>query len=739
MSVILLVTLIRYLYVLNGEKVLSRKCRQDDTVTIVCNHIPEDIPTGILKFRLDKETPDTLVLNTSTFMDENWRKLQYLEFTEDEHTHLVFKDGCFNRLKSLQELHIRVWYPQIFQNSFSGLDHVKTLEVNGCGNLKIEDFKLAIKGSNILPGLKKIVLSNWNFYTGTYAFDDNLVEALLPRNITNIDISKSQVSDLDVTSLERFKYLEVLNASYTTIGNFDDATLSADVAKHIQVFDLSHAVLPKEVIPFLPGKLVIHNITLVFSRVRFWDLQKMFAPKTVNISGIVPHLTSFWLYNITIQIDIDPKWYTKTIKIQQNNFKRVDVRLLCDKFYFSSVQNLDITDNGMEFLHPTFLSCLPNLRRLDLSKNQLYKMVDEDSFLFQNLFSGLRYLKLIRLSANGLQKIPSKLFKNRQSIEVADLSFNRLEQVTFNLSDLQNLKVLDLKGNNIHILDSQSINFLNSIPQGSKINSSKAKVILRLNPILCSVCEAKPFIQWLLSTSLINMDSPRLKCLDENGKNKDINVNTAEMVQKICERKTVIISFSISAAVTCLIIFSCAIIIYKRYKQKKKSRNRTNVINNLRDGEGKYKFAVFLSFSNEDEEFVHSHILEQLNENLQLMTGIDRTLVCTGDQHFRPGFNTHEETFRLLDAASVLIVVVSNNFLASNFCLSELDKAYEKRMPIVLMLKEQVDPDNMKSTLKTLYQNNTRILWNFENGEYVLKTSWENVCKSVLDLIGCQK
>ncbi|XP_053378148.1 toll-like receptor 4 [Mercenaria mercenaria] len=481
-----------------------------------------------------------------------------------------------------------------------------------------------------VAGLKKIVLSHWNLYRGTYAFDDNLVEALLPRNITNIDISISQVSDLNLTSLEKFKYIEVLNASYATISDFHDTSLSADVAKHLQVFDLFHAVLPKQVLPFPPGKLTAYNTTLVFSRTRFWDYKKMFAPKTVNYSGIVPHLTSFWLYNITIQIDIDPKWYTKTIKLQQNNIKRVDVRLLCDKFYFSAIQNLDISDNGMEFLHPTFLSCVPNLRHLHLSKNQLYKMVAEDRFLFQNLFSGLRYLKLIRLSANGLQKIPSKLFKNQQSIEVADLSFNKLEQVTFNLNDLENLKVLDLQGNNIHILDSLSINFLNSIPQESKIKP-KPNVILRLNPILCSVCEAKPFIQWLISTSLINMDSQRLKCLDENGQHNDINVNTVEMVQKICEWKTVIISTSISAAVIFLILFSCAIIIYKRYKRKKKSQNRTNVINNLRDGDGKYQFAVFLSFNNEDEEFVHSHILEQLNENLQLMTGIDRTLVCTGD------------------------------------------------------------------------------------------------------------
>lgn len=95
----------------------------------------------------------------------------------------------------------------------------------------------------------------------------------------------------------------------------------------------------------------------------------------------------------------------------------------------------------------------------------------------------------------------------------------------------------------------------------------------------------------------------------------------------------------------------------------------------------------------------------------------------------------HNETYRCFDNACVLTVVASNNFCNSPFCRSELDQAYVKGMPIVLMFIEHVDEDLMTPTMKQLYQNNVRILWDVEDGEYVLKTTCENVCTSMLDLV----
>jgi succinyl-CoA synthetase alpha subunit len=176
---------------------------------------------------------------------------------------------------------------------------------------------------------------------------------------------------------------------------------------------------------------------------------------------------------------------------------------------------------------------------------------------------------------------------------------------------------------------------------------------------------------------------------------------------------------------------------YKRYKRSQKERKTAKVINNLREGEGQFKFAVFLSYSSDDEEFVKTNILQQLDENLKLMTGIDRQLVCTGDFNFRPGFHLHDEIDKLIGEASVMAVVVSNNFINSNYSCNEVNQAYRHGIPIVLMFIENVEEGDMAKVpvMKTLFKRNARILWSVENGEPVLKTSWENVSRSILDLI----
>jgi hypothetical protein len=56
--------------------------------------------------------------------------------------------------------------------------------------------------------------------------------------------------------------------------------------------------------------------------------------------------------------------------------------------------------------------------------------------------------------------------------------------------------------------------------------------------------------------------------------------------------------------------------------------------------------------------------------------------------------------------------------------------------PIILMFIERVEPELMPPTMIEVYQRNVRIVWTtLENGEYKMKTTWENVCKSVLDLM----
>lgn len=196
----------------------------------------------------------------------------------------------------------------------------------------------------------------------------------------------------------------------------------------------------------------------------------LLTPENINISGIVPRENFLTIENCSFEFDRDPNILTKSLTLRANNLKRLGVQLVCLNYYISSIQNVDISNNGLEFLHPGLLSCTPNLKQIDLSNNQLNEMVQQDTQLFEILFSGLTALQDINLSNNELRFMPRKTFENCRNIKVLDLSNNQLEHVHFLLKQLPKLRLLDLQGNKIQILDSISIANLNVI-QGDDSNS----------------------------------------------------------------------------------------------------------------------------------------------------------------------------------------------------------------------------------------------------------------------------
>jgi internalin A len=133
--------------------------------------------------------------------------------------------------------------------------------------------------------------------------------------------------------------------------------------------------------------------------------------------------------------------------------KYLDIKILSGTYTADMITHFDLADNELEFLHPSLTALAPNIEKLDLSKNQLVKMVQKHKVLFEQLFISLRNLKRINLSSNDLSTIPTKMFTGNHNLQFIDLSWNQLEQVTFTLSHLVNLKVLLLQNNKIKDFD----------------------------------------------------------------------------------------------------------------------------------------------------------------------------------------------------------------------------------------------------------------------------------------------
>ena len=129
-------------------------------------------------------------------------------------------------------------------------------------------------------------------------------------------------------------------------------------------------------------------------------------------------------------------------------------------------------NSGYNALPEDLLNPDLNLRKLDLSDNSIHKLMGRllrvqaqleelrlaDNLLGDNLnpifssneFHGMKQLKLLDLSRNGLRSLEEGIFKGCESLEQLYLDGNNLTTVpTMSLKGLGSIRVLSLSGNNI--------------------------------------------------------------------------------------------------------------------------------------------------------------------------------------------------------------------------------------------------------------------------------------------------
>ncbi|KAJ8408555.1 hypothetical protein AAFF_G00251900 [Aldrovandia affinis] len=87
------------------------------------------------------------------------------------------------------------------------------------------------------------------------------------------------------------------------------------------------------------------------------------------------------------------------------------------------MKELILSSNGITQLHNTTFHPVPNLRNLDLSYNKLQA-------LQPGQFQGLRKLQSLHLRSNGLTGVPVRAFLDCRSLEFLDLGYNRLRALT---------------------------------------------------------------------------------------------------------------------------------------------------------------------------------------------------------------------------------------------------------------------------------------------------------------------
>ncbi|XP_053378989.1 toll-like receptor 7 [Mercenaria mercenaria] len=718
-------------------------CRQSGS-ELICNVIPSDsdIPDGVKSVHLINLYVPGKIIRKGTFSSDKWGKIKELEisadrrWTENHDTVQTFDSLCFDGLKSLEKLHISISTSVEFTpETLRGLPNLKLLDLAGCRRFFIDNLITALNDAYAVPNLQSLNISLLNSFRNGNRLTDNFFKLISNKKLKELDISSMQILLMNITSFEEnCATLEYVNISKIMLSDYTRDNV-ARYCPNLKYMDASYITLPTTAFPDRgPTTKIFYNRSIPVD-FNWTPLRLLSNIEQINLSGLTPKQTRILIKNVSVHIFEISRFSLRRLVLRDNNLERLDIKVFSRN---SKLESIDLSSCNIRYLRPELLSSFTLLAQIDISNNHLNNMMIEDAGMFSNLFRNLAQLSYVNLAGNHLTYLPRDIFKYNSQMEIIDLSNNLLTQVSFDVERLKKVKTVNLAGNIIKILNDASMARLsNLLNTNNRTNNSTMErlLILNGNPISCSSCDSLSSIKWLVHSESVVKGFSALECLDENAGKVGIDENVIDNVQIICNRPKVIIMSCVAVAITIAIVIILVLVMRYRRRRRQYKLEMEDRVALIRQGAESHQFVVFLSYSSKDDDFVYKYVYDPLNEHLRNMVGENRDLVCEGDRDFQLGRPIHDQISLLLKKSSVVVVLLTDNYSLSVHCRNEFDQAFMLEKPIILMIKDHVDTALMTPLIQDLYEKRTRILWMWENGQYILKTSWENLCTSIVELV----
>ena len=376
----------------------------------------------------------------------------------------------------------------------------------------------------------------------------------------------------------------------------------------------------------------------------------------------------------------------------------------------SNTNNLNRIDCSQKSFQQLPSAIPPNVKSLDMSSNNLNTIdngFEEDLNLLTDLylnnsgitsissqlFEGMPNLQKLYLDDNNISSLDNGIFTKLKLLEELDVSNNKL--VTFSrdiLLGLSSLQMLDLSGNQLEFVDMEALHLTSPLQQ----------LFLSNNPWLCD-CSSGPQLQGQLvkySTTVVDVSKVTCEDLDQElmpknmttllgtgfvgrlNKSSRIPVLTADFVQ--CQNATietvyvptlgtyhkkVIISLVL---ITIVVITAIALVIYHRMIIQVWLFANFG-IKLTRDTEDDLKqYDAFISYSQHDESVVTHGLLPELEE------GDTPYRLCVHFRDWPVGGGISQSVVESVANSSRTIILLSNNFIKSEWCNYEFQAAHHK-------------------------------------------------------------
>ncbi|XP_045195126.2 toll-like receptor 13 [Mercenaria mercenaria] len=362
---------------------------------------------------------------------------------------------------------------------------------------------------------------------------------------------------------------------------------------------------------------------------------------------------------------------------------------------------------------------LPNLKHLVIYRINMLEVTSEQ---LAGLFNPLTSLTFFSCFACQISQDPKFILTNMKSVSNIGLQGNLIKTLSGEtFAKNKYLKFLNLRYNQIgHIKESAlSRTLLGRLHQ---LDLSK-------NPFVCD-CELEWFINWLETKpkgTRVEKYPHGYICFGPAGMSNKL-LSEVTFTYRECHPWSPWIWTALIASPCTIVIAIIGILLYRNrwnikhyiYLLRKRRRYKTIPGND-------YEFDAFVAYKAEDSEWVHGRLLPVLEDEIGLK-------LCIHERDFKLGVFINDNIISNIDASEKMILILSNSFARSGWCMFELKVAHtkliEEEKELVIILLEKIDAKNMKNSIKVLLNTTTYIEWTEDQvGQELFWTKLKNVLK----------
>ncbi|XP_053396083.1 toll-like receptor 6 [Mercenaria mercenaria] len=310
----------------------------------------------------------------------------------------------------------------------------------------------------------------------------------------------------------------------------------------------------------------------------------------------------------------------------------------------------------------------------------------------------MKQVVYISLHSSQVTQLSDETFKENKHLRYLDLRYNDIAHIQESALRISLL-------NNLHSLD------------------------LSQNPFVCD-CDLEWLIKWMKTkqdNNVIRRYPQGYICSLPKEKSK-MRLSEISFTYKECHPWSPWIWVAIIASPCVIVIGITVLLLYrnrwniKHYIYLLRKRRNYQIINGHN-----FVYDAFVGYEATDSAWVRRRLLPVLEEEVGLK-------LCIHERDFQPGAFINDNIVTNMDKSEKVVLVLSNAFAGSEWCMFELKIAHSKLIEdeteLVIILLEEIDGRNMNHSLKVLFDTTTYIEWTEDVvGQELFWTKLKNVLK----------